>query len=53
MSGNAGYYQGTESRRDAHGWCGAQHGTFPWRDYAQKVALNDAFEGELVVRHGR
>jgi hypothetical protein len=26
---------------------------FPWRDYAQKVALNDAFEGALVVRHGR
>jgi hypothetical protein len=26
---------------------------FPWRDYAQKVVLNDAFEGTLVVRHGR
>jgi hypothetical protein len=26
---------------------------FPWRDYAQKVELNDAFEGALVVRHGR
>jgi hypothetical protein len=26
---------------------------FAWRDYAQKVALNDAFEGTLVVRHGR
>ena len=26
---------------------------FPWRDYAQKVVLNDAFEGALVVRHGR
>lgn len=26
---------------------------FPWRDYALKVVLNDAFEGALVVRHGR
>jgi Ni/Co efflux regulator RcnB len=26
---------------------------FPWRDYAQKVVLNEAFEGALVVRHGR
>ncbi len=26
---------------------------FPWRDYAQKVALSDAFEGALVLRHGR
>ena len=26
---------------------------FPWRDYAQKVELNDALEGALVVRHGR
>ena len=26
---------------------------FPWRDYAQKVVLNNAFEGALVVRHGR
>jgi len=26
---------------------------FPWRDYAQKVVLDDAFEGALVVRHGR
>lgn len=26
---------------------------FQWRDYAQKVELNDAFEGALVVRHGR
>jgi hypothetical protein len=26
---------------------------FPWRDFAQKVVLNDAFEGALVVRHGR
>ena len=26
---------------------------FPWRKYAQKVVLNDEFEGALVVRHGR
>jgi hypothetical protein len=26
---------------------------FPWRDYAQKVGLDEAFEGALVVRHGR
>lgn len=26
---------------------------FPWRDYAQKVPLNDALDGELVVRHGQ
>lgn len=32
---------------------GAVRGTeFPWRDYAKKVELNDAFEGALVVRHG-
>ena len=33
---------------------GAMRGTeFPWRDYAEKVTLNDALEGTLVVRHGR
>ena len=33
---------------------GTVRGTeFPWRDYAQKIALNNAFEGALVVRHGR
>jgi hypothetical protein len=26
---------------------------FPWRDYAQKISLNEAFEGALVVHHGR
>jgi hypothetical protein len=26
---------------------------FPWRDFAQKVDLSDAFEGALVLRHGR
>jgi hypothetical protein len=26
---------------------------FPWRNYAEKVSLNDALEGTLVVRHGR
>jgi hypothetical protein len=33
---------------------GAVRGTeFPWRDYAQKIPLKEAFEGTLVVRHGR
>jgi len=33
---------------------GAMRATeFPWRDYAEKVTLNDALEGTLVVRHGR
>ena len=33
---------------------GTVRGTeFPWRDYAEKVPLNDALEGTLVVRHGR
>jgi hypothetical protein len=32
---------------------GSVRGTeFPWRDYAQKVVLNDAFKGVLVVRDG-
>jgi hypothetical protein len=26
---------------------------FPWRNYAEKVSLNDALEGTLVLRHGR
>lgn len=33
---------------------GAMRATeFPWRDYAEKVTLNDALEGTLIVRHGR
>jgi len=33
---------------------GAMRGAeFPWRDYAEKVPLNDAVEGRLVVRHGQ
>ena len=33
---------------------GAVRGTeFPWRDHAEKVTLNNALEGTLVVRHGR
>jgi hypothetical protein len=32
---------------------GSLRGTeFPWRNYAQKVILNDALEGQLVLRHG-
>jgi hypothetical protein len=26
---------------------------FPWRNYAEKVSLNDALEGTLVLRHAR
>lgn len=26
---------------------------FSWRNYAEKVSLNDALEGTLVLRHGR
>jgi hypothetical protein len=33
---------------------GTVRGTeFPWRDFAQRIPLNDAFEGVLVLRHGR
>ena len=33
---------------------GSVRGTeFPWRDYAEKVNLNDSLEGTLVMRHGR
>ena len=33
---------------------GTVRGTeFPWRDFADKVPLNDALEGTLVIRHGR
>jgi hypothetical protein len=52
MSGNAQIVQGPKA--DAALVGGAVRSTdFPWRDYAQKVALNSALEGELVLRHGR
>src|ERR1043166_4444580 len=52
MSGKQPINQGPKASTALVG--GAVRGTeFPWRDYAQKVVLNDAFEGALVVRHGR
>ena len=52
MSGNALIVQGPKANATLVG--GAKRRLdFPWRDYAQKVPLNDALEGELVLRHGR
>jgi hypothetical protein len=52
MSGKQPINQGPKARTALVG--GEVRSTeFPWRDYAQKVVLNDAFEGALVVRHGR
>ena len=52
MSGKQPINQEPKARTALVG--GEVRGTeFPWRDYAQKVVLNDAFEGALVVRHGR
>jgi hypothetical protein len=52
MTGTQGIIQGPKAGAAFVG--GAVRSTeFPWRDYAQKVVLNDAFEGTLVVRHGR
>jgi hypothetical protein len=52
MSGNAQIVQGPKAGAALVG--GAVRSTdFPWREFAQKVALNSALEGELVVRHGR
>jgi hypothetical protein len=52
MSGNAQIVQGPKADATLVG--GAMRGgTFPWREFAQKVALNSALEGELVLRHGR
>jgi hypothetical protein len=43
--------KGPKPRMDLAG--GSVRGTeFPWRDYTQKVVLNDAFKGVLVVRDG-
>ena len=52
MSGNAQIVQGPKAGAALVGGA-MRDGTFPWREYAQKVALNDALEGELVLRHGR
>ena len=52
MSGKQSINQGPKARTALAG--GTVRSTeFPWRDYAQKVVLNEAFEGALVVRHGR
>lgn len=52
MSGNARLVQGPKAGTALVGGA-MRDGTFPWREYAQKVPLNDALEGELVLRHGR
>ena len=52
MSGNARIVQGPKAGTALVGGA-MRDGTFPWREYAQKVPLNDALEGELVLRHGR
>jgi hypothetical protein len=52
MSGKRPINQGPKARTALAG--GTVRSTeFQWRDYAQKVVLNEAFEGALVVRHGR
>jgi hypothetical protein len=52
MSGNAQIAQGPKADATLIGGT-KRRLDFPWRDYAQKVPLNDALEGELVLRHGR
>ena len=52
MSGKQPINQGPKARTALAG--GTVRSTeFQWRDYAQKVVLNEAFQGALVVRHGR
>src|SRR5207247_8790524 len=52
MSGKQPINQGPKARTALAG--GTVRSTeFKWRDYAQKVVLNEAFQGALVVRHGR
>lgn len=52
MSGNAKIVQGPKAGAALIGGA-MRDGTFPWREYAKKVALNSALEGESVLRHGR
>jgi len=52
MSGNAQIVQGPKADSALVGGT-TRSVDFRWRDCAQKVQLNDALEGELVVRHGR
>ena len=53
MTGTQDIIKGPKAGAALCGWCDARWNNFPWRDYAQKVVLNDALEGELVLRHGR
>lgn len=52
MSGNTQFVQGRKADATIIGGT-TRRVDFPWRDYAQRVPLNDALEGELVLRHGR
>jgi hypothetical protein len=52
MSGKQPINQGPKARTALAGGT-VRSPEFQWRDYAQKVVLNEAFEGALVVRHGR
>jgi hypothetical protein len=52
MSGNAQFDRGPKAEATIIGGT-MRRVDFPWRDYAHKVLLNDALEGELVLRHGR
>jgi hypothetical protein len=52
MRGNAQIVQGPKADAALIGGT-TRRADFPWRDYAQKVPLNDALEGQLVLRHGR
>jgi hypothetical protein len=52
MSGNAQITQGPKANAPLVGGT-TRRVDFPWRDYAQKVPLNEALEAELVLRHGR
>jgi hypothetical protein len=52
MSGNAQIVHGPKANAPLVGGT-TRRADFPWRDYAQKIPLNDALEGELVLRHGR
>ena len=51
MSGKEQIVQGPKAGAALVGGA-MRSGEFPWRDHAQKVALDPALEGQLVVRHG-
>lgn len=52
LSGSQNIVQGPKAGATLVGGS-VRSANFPWRDFAHKVVLNDAFEGVLVVRHGR